>query len=322
MSKIKSNPDFTPSDNVAGAGDGQRKVMIDDDVLELAGANPEEGGEGGEAPEGEEAPVEEPGEEGNQPESPAGEEPGEEGEPPADPNAKAKELKGVKDGFAREESKLDTELEALQKEIEERRASVVQKRTQRRELRKQKGQPLPASEEGAEEQGDDLSDLEPTDVKNIERVLKSRGYARKDEVVLENLKTAQGEVEQAFYKANPQYTPERDTNDTLYNALQDELALFAPPKTRGQMERILQRAHEAVKSRFPDKFKGSSKPQSNAAGDAANRARMNLAGAGAGNAGASAGGRKSGGKGTLSEADKATYRSGGWTEEEIAELDS
>jgi len=304
MGKLDLNPDFGSDEEAQGSNQSKKVVMVDEELVEEAKGDLEE----------KETSVDETEEEGDQPDASTGEEPVDKSVAEDDVDdtkaiaAKERELEGLE----KEESKLGTQLTKLDEDIKAAKERIVAKRTARREAKRTSE----TTDDSPQTKDDDLSDIEQEDIERMERILRAKGYAPKAEHDAESFKSGQQVIEDAFYETNPQYKPENDDNDVLYDALQKEIAFFAKPKNAAQVKGLLQRAHKEVKAKYPSRFVERS---SKAEVDTANRAKMKIAGTASGTSGPSAGG-KAKGKTNLGEKQIQALQDGGFSDEEIAEM--
>lgn len=210
------------------------------------------------------------------------------------------------EALEREEAKIREETKRIDAEVKARRQAVVEARRERREMRDQ----LKEVEPPAPERVDDLSDIDQEDVQRMERVLRAKGFAPVSVLKEEQYREDQKRIEAQFFAEHPEYKPENDANDTLYNALKDEFGLYARPKSAAQVKVILERAHREVTRQFPDRFPrrgGSSAPGQ------PGKSRASLAGAGTGAPGAS--GRRPASPSTLTPEQRQHLH--GFSEEEL-----
>lgn len=140
---------------------------------------------------------------------------------------------GKGDDAERQKQGLLSERERLLKEIRELRG-------QRRELRKDETQ------EVITEVAEKLDDLNPDDIKNIERVLKVRGYITKEESQKLHYESIKNDELNKFLTDYPEYKPENDPNDINWNAFQRELAFYKMPSNPRLTREVLERAHRNI----------------------------------------------------------------------------
>mgnify|MGYP001600423508 CR=1 FL=1 len=222
----------------------------------------------------------------------------EEKETPAEPPADTSEEVQKPDEV--EKPVQDTNLEratlGLQSEIQKLKNEIVELRGQKRELKKDELFK-------AEQKLDELKDVNPEDASLVERILRSKGYVRKDEVDEMYYKAVQDEELAKFLEKYPEYKPQNDPNDTNWGALQRELGFYKMPKNPRQIPEILERAHKAT-------FKESDRSLP------AKKRAVETASVGAGGTQRSSSGK------TLSPILRARYEQGGWSEEEIKSIES
>ena len=142
------------------------------------------------------------------------------------------------------EQKSDNEegkkLVGLKAEEERLRSQIVELRKERREIKSQpKEEPLIV---------EDLKDVAEADIQVIERVLKAKGYVKKDEMnqmtYTERLDTYKND----WLEKHPEYLPENDPDDKNWNALQKEINTFyKAPTDPKKITVVLERAHRELK---------------------------------------------------------------------------
>lgn len=226
---------------------------------------------------------------------------------------KGKEVQGLET----ELSKLDKKANDLRKAIEDKRNNV---RGLAEEAKKEGVLPsrkLPFKGEApAETEADPLDDINPVFLESVERVIRAKGYVRKDEI--ENLTVAEKQQNVAndefntFLTEHPEYSEASDPDDALWNKLTSFIPKgFNPenPKEWGDMFRY---AHSRVIQ--------ASAPHNPPATDRDNarKAQLRAAGSGKGSSGNAPAGK--------SKAFNQTYFNelvrGGWSEKEARELAS
>lgn len=98
---------------------------------------------------------------------------------------------------------------------------------------------------------EDLSDIAEGDVALIERVLKAKGYVKKDELQetqTQMRKRTESDLIQTFIQKHPEYSDEKDPQGARWNTLVEEFKLF-DKTTRENPERtldLLERAHRII----------------------------------------------------------------------------
>jgi len=194
--------------------------------------------------------------------------------------------------------KLKNELEGLRREREGIMTEIVGLRKDRRILKEEPETPVTVVE-------DPLKGVHQDDIATVEKIVKAKGYVKKDDVLKENYQTLKQDATDEFLEAFPEYKPENDKNDTLWNSLSKQLKLYyREPERDGHYKKImfeiLKKAHQDI-----------SKPISEQGTDT--KKRIETAGAGGGGKPSS-----SSAKPVDMHSDKAEHlRQGGWSEEEI-----
>ena len=151
---------------------------------------------------------------------------------------------------------------------------------------------------------DDLEDLNPTDVEIVEKVLKSKGYITQAEAKKMSYESTKQDILNTWLENHPEYKPENDVDDSKWNALQREVGIYKLPEDPRDIKDRLDRAHREISKSKSDPTLPVRKQQ------------VKTAGIGAGGVQ-----RSSSRSSKLTEAQKATFRQGGWSEEEISKMD-
>lgn len=156
----------------------------------------------------------------------------------------------------------------------------------------------------AQDKIDELADVNPADVTLIEKVLKSKGYMTKQEAQLMTKSTVQTQTLNNFLNKYPEYKPENDPNDINWKILQKELSYYRDQEDPSKIAEILERAHKAI---HPQAVSDRQLPQRKRA--------IEIASAGSG------GVQRSSSQKTLDPKARQQYEAGGWSEEEINEIE-
>lgn len=218
---------------------------------------------------------------------------------------------------------LDTEkdLEKSHNDIDEAiaaaKARIIQKRHERREKREVVDT---IDSKFPDEEGEDLSDIDSETLKVLDKYTRAKGLVPKSELSKMNYQTQHDAAQDAFYALHPEYLPENDSDDTLYNALKKELSVFTQPKDPKLIPKLFEKAHTLVKLTYPDKFV---KKVENKVDNINKSVRLKTAGLGGKPSGGSNNSDKSGERGegkVWSDVQINALRNGGWTEEEIKDL--
>jgi len=143
------------------------------------------------------------------------------------------------DGPTEEEALL-----ALHKEKEKILNDISQLRKERRQVRYgEKEEPLLVDKQ----QDGLLQDVAESDIQLIEKVLKAKGYVRKDEIssmsYSEKVTTKQDE----WLKQHPEYLPENDKDDTKWLLLKGTIeTYFKAPSNPNDIQRVMDLAHSMI----------------------------------------------------------------------------
>ena len=196
---------------------------------------------------------------------------------------------------------LEKTVQGLQEERVKLLKEIQELRGQRREIKQQEVLKV-------EQQIDELKDLHPDDVNLIEKVLRSKGYMTKGEATQMAYDAVKQEELGKFLEKYPEYKPENDPNDLNWSALQREFQLYRMPQDPHQIGEVLVRAHRNVNGfKIPSERGGI--PEK----------RKQIESASLGSGGNSQ--RSSSQRKTLTPAQRSLYERGGWSEEEIQELE-
>lgn len=149
----------------------------------------------------------------------------------------------------------------------------------------------------------DEIDINPADRELVTKILKAEGYVKREEVEKQNYVNTQNQVLNAFLDKYPEYKPENDPDNINWKALTGEYGLYAQPKDPLQIANLLERSHKAIQQVVSD----PSLP--------AKKRAINVASAGAG------GTQRSSSSKTLDSQTRAMYERGGWSEEEIKQIE-
>lgn len=152
---------------------------------------------------------------------------------------------------------------------------------------------------------DELKDVNPEDVSLIEKVLKSKGYMTKEEALTANYETVQKQVLTQFLTKYPEYKPENDPDNTNWNRLIGEYGLYARPSDPYQIMNLLEKSHKVTT------------PVASGRNITIQKQVVKTASLGSGGKGRSSSGVTQ----TLSPEQRRIYQDGGWSEEEISEIE-
>lgn len=221
----------------------------------------------------------------------------EEKETPTEPPAEEKPAEGSETPPAIDTSELVKQVEGLQTEKDKLLEEIKSLRGARRELKQQEI-------EKVQERIDELKDLHPDDIAVIEKVLRAKGYVTREESHKMYYEAVKQEKLNLFLEKYPEYKPENDANDINWNALQRELQYYRMPENPHEIATILERAHRSIQ-RVPGGQDIEVKKQ-----------QLRTA-----SLGSTSGISRPSSTKTLPLRLKEEYRRGGWSEEEINEIE-
>ena len=134
-------------------------------------------------------------------------------------------------------------IEAIRQEKERLLKEVTDLRSDRRKAREESKEATPL----ITNKPVDLSDVATQDVELIEKVLRAKGYAPKEEIdrtlYSEKLEAAKDE----WLHVHPEYLPENDPDDKKWNALNETISnFFKAPANPRDIKKVLDLAHKQV----------------------------------------------------------------------------
>lgn len=193
---------------------------------------------------------------------------------------------------------LEGQVQRLQEERVKLLKDIQDLRGQRREIKKDELLKV-------DSKIDDLKDLHPDDITLIDRILRAKGYVSGQDVDQKLYNTVKDEMLTKFLEKYPEYKPENDPQDFNWSALQEELGFYRMPDNPRQIVEVLERAHRTITKVSSDRSISAKKRQ------------LEVASAGAGNTQRSSSKQSS----TLSSRYKEELQRGGWSEEDIKEIE-
>lgn len=152
---------------------------------------------------------------------------------------------------------------------------------------------------------DDLAEFNPDDVTVIERIARAKGLVSKAEVEQMVYKTLQDQSRDEFLNKYPEFKPENDPNDIKWNVLMREYRLYRPPQNPRETLNLLEKARRTV-------MPASASVRD--LGDVQKRIKTASAGTSGNSPRASSGS-------SLTADQKENLRRGGWTDEEIRDIE-
>lgn len=223
----------------------------------------------------------------------------EEKETPAEPPAAEKPVEVKPLAKDTRSSASDAAISALQEERVKLLREIADLRGQRRDLKQDQLNRV-------DEQISELKDVHPDDAALIEKVLRAKGYVRKDEAQQMVYESVKNDEVAKFLDKYPEYKPENDSNDINWQTLQKEMSFYRIPSDPHQVGQLLERAHRAISIiRTPSGRSTTQKAR-----------QIEVAGAGAGGVQ-----RPSSSGKTFDPLKKAALLQGGWSEEEIKNME-
>ena len=196
---------------------------------------------------------------------------------------------------------LKAEEERLRKQIEELRK---ERRNVRQETPAEKPLLIPA------ETSSDLADVAPSDVQLIEKVLRAKGYVRKDEIQSMTYAEKLDAAKETWLQAHPEYLPANDLEDVKWAALNSAIKSYfkAPPKPE-DVARVMDMAHQMIGGTPKQTL-----PKKNVAANAASQEKVKSLSKGTGGS--------AGNKTPAPKRNIDTSHLIGFTEEELEEMKS
>lgn len=158
-----------------------------------------------------------------------------------------------------------------------------------------------------EEKLEDLKDINPEDVKTVERILKSRGYVSSSDVKKMSYEAAANDVRDQFMEEHPEYKPLNDPYNAKWNALMAEFEVYRMPDNPRRIRELLERSHKAVAGHLASDRPGQKIE--------AKKHQVEVASLGSG------GGQRSSTSKNLPPEQRRVYEDGGWSEEEIQQIE-
>lgn len=212
------------------------------------------------------------------------------------PAQKEKEILG-EDAYEKQ-SELEKALQSLQREKEKLLKEIVELRGKRREIKEMQLKKV-------ESDIDELDDINPDDVKLVDRILRAKGFITREEASKMFYESVKQEQLNKFLEKYPEYKPENDPHDINWNALQKELSYYRMPEDPHLIYNILEKAHRSIQ-------------QSSSSIKDLNEKKHKTAVAGVGSRGV----QKLSSYKKLDPFKRIMLEQGGWTKEEIDKIES
>lgn len=140
----------------------------------------------------------------------------------------------------------DTEVkrvDALRLEEERIRKQISELRAEKRQIKEAKrAEPLIV------DKPDDLSDIADSDVAVIEKVLRVKGYVRRDDIQTMTYQEKIDGYKNQWLAKHPEYLPENDPEDKNWDSLNSTVsAYFKAPSNPSEISKVLDLAHTMIK---------------------------------------------------------------------------
>ena len=143
------------------------------------------------------------------------------------------------------DAELQTKVSTLKQQEETLRKQIVELRMERRKERYE--DPLIVQKKEVVEV-DELKDTNPEDVALIEKVLKAKGYVRKEDVSRLSYQEKIDKTKNDWLNEHKEYLPENDSNDQNWNELNKTLGLyFKAPNNPEDIKKVMDLAHKMIK---------------------------------------------------------------------------
>jgi hypothetical protein len=199
-----------------------------------------------------------------------------------------------------QEKELEREVMGLSKEANALKEEIKTLRGERREIKQAQ---LETVETQIKESQSVLEGINPEDVAVVEKIVKSRGFVSKDEINKIFYNKVKDEQLNSFLDRYPEFKVENDPHDRNWNSLVNELKWFRQPDDPKKWGDLLERARKAVSPTSVGEVKPSVTRQIKTAsmGTGGNKASSSLK--------------------SLTPAQREAYSRGGFTEEEIANIE-
>lgn len=97
-----------------------------------------------------------------------------------------------------------------------------------------------------EQKIDELQDVNPDDVKVIDKILRAKGYMTRPEAEAMTYKAVEQDELSKFLEKFPEYKPENDSNDLNWSALMREYGEFAKPGDPRKIGYLLEKARKSI----------------------------------------------------------------------------
>ncbi|RJO60387.1 hypothetical protein C4544_05170 [candidate division WS5 bacterium] len=135
---------------------------------------------------------------------------------------------------------------ALRKEVERLRAKTRERKEKDIFGEKKEEQKTPKV---------DLSQYEPEEITKFKGILETLaddlGFVKKDDVQSYTYKDKANEILNEFLDNHPEYSPEKDKDDTLWNRFKEEYSLYKQPEDPKLLKKLFQKIHNEITDNKP-----------------------------------------------------------------------
>jgi uncharacterized protein YecE (DUF72 family) len=113
-------------------------------------------------------------------------------------------------------------------------------------LRKERQDELFVKQPTVKSKEEDLSEYDPEELKRFEKLAKSLGFAKRDEIVRDSVQDKNNNEFETFIEAHPEYSAENDKDGVLWNQFKTEFALYNPPQDPKTLRKVLNKVHNEI----------------------------------------------------------------------------
>ena len=113
-------------------------------------------------------------------------------------------------------------------------------------LRKERQDELFVKQPTVKSKEEDLSEYDPDELKRFEKLAKSLGFAKRDEITRDSVQDKNNNEFETFIEAHPEYSAENDKDGVLWNQFKTEFALYNPPQDPKTLRKVLNKVHNEI----------------------------------------------------------------------------
>jgi hypothetical protein len=95
-------------------------------------------------------------------------------------------------------------------------------------------------------ENEELAKYDPEQVKNFEKIAKTLGFAKRDEILSQTSQERLDDTFNEFMESHTEYAPENDKDGILWNQFRSEFQLYNPSKDPKTLKKILNKVHNDV----------------------------------------------------------------------------